>query len=437
VTLRAISVLLWSIALTSCAVPSAGPGSGGGVGPGGKADGDSTETELRTWYAIGNALTPGHDVLEGTVEIPEGVARVEVRVDGEVEAVRDVSDLALALRRGLSDLAAGEHELSLAAEGEDAPFFTHVFYRTHPLYIVVSNDWDDTDNTDEQLRRQEELHERHPELILTHFVGPYTFTDPELPEERKRYLAEWVLRMQEEQGDEIGLHIHPYCHFVEAAGVTCRLDPEYASSWRTPGYTVFCSAYEEDEFVELLRTADALFESYGLPKPRTFRAGGWSLELHVLRALARVGYVADTSANNWRRLEEWEGQAGTSLYAWNAMQWAEIDETSQPWWPSEAGMMSTELPVVGVLEVPDNGILVDYVTAAEMVEMFDANWDGGALVEPRQYSIGYHPPSLSAEYAQRMDDALTHIDQHLLSEDAGPVVYARLSDLVAVWPQPM
>lgn len=428
---------LVSLVLAGCAVPSAGGGAGGGVGPGGKADGDDTEAALRTWYPIGNALTPGRDRLEGEVAIPDGVSRVAVLLDGVIEAVREIDGDTLTLQRDLGDLPAGEHELALVAEGSEAPFFTHVFHRSHPLYIVVSNDWDDTDNTDEQLRRQEELHERHAELILTHFVGPYTFTDPELPEERKRYLADWVLRMQAEHGDEIGLHIHPYCHFVEAAGVDCRLEPEYATSWRTPGYTVYCGAYEEDEFVELLRTADALFESYGLGKPRTFRAGGWSLELHTLRALARVGYVADTSANNWERLDEWRDHAGTSLYSWNAMQWAEIDETSQPWWPSEAGLMESEPPVVGVLEVPDNGILVDYVTAAEMIEMFEANWEGGALTEPRQYSIGYHPPSLSAEFAQRMDDALAHIDQYLLSEDAGPVVYARLSDLVQVWPQPL
>jgi len=424
------------LALASCAVPAAGGSERGPGGPGGKADGDDDELGLRGWYVIGNELTPGRDTLAGTVEIPEGVSRVEVSVDGVVEATRDVDGATLDLRRDIRDLAAGEHELSLAAEGDATPFFTHRFSRSHPLYIVVSNDWDDTDNTDEQLRRQEELHERHAELILTHFVGPYTFTDPVLPEERKRYLADWVLRMQTEHGDEIGLHIHPYCHFVEAAGVECKLEPEYARSWRTPGYTVYCGAYEEDEFVELLRTADALFESYGLGKPRTFRAGGWSLELHVLRALARVGYVADTSANNWRRLDEWQGASGTSLYEWNSMQWADIDETSQPWWPSETGMMASEPPHVGVLEVPDNGILVDYVTADEMIEMFEANWDGAALPEPRQYSIGYHPPSLSEEYAQRMDDALAHIDQFLSSEDAGPVVYARLSDLVAVWPRP-
>lgn len=420
---------------TGCAAPTGAGGPGGTRSTGGK--GDDGDGEMRSgprrWYVIGNDLTPGHDTLAFELEVPEGTDRALVRIDGEAVDTIDVEGGRARIDTDITSLAAGEHELTIVAPDAGEPLLTHGFVRSHPLYIVVSNDWDDTDNTDDELRRQEELHADHPELVLTHFVGPYTFTDPELPDARKRYLADWVIDMRDTYGDEIGLHIHPYCHFVESAGVTCRLEPEYARSWRTPGYTVYCGAYTEDEFVDLLRTADALFEEHGLGKPTSFRAGGWSLELHTLRALAIAGYVADTSANNWSRLEEWQGVSGTSLYSWNQMQWSTITETSQPWYPSESGLLDAAPPHVGVLEVPDNGILVDYVSAAEMIEMFQANFDGSALPEPRQYSIGYHPPSLTEEFKQRMDDALTHIDQHLLSQDDGPVVYARLSDLTRVW----
>jgi len=248
---------------------------------------------------------------------------------------------------------------------------------------------------------------------------------------------DYAVRMpRDEWHDEIGLHFHPYCHFVEAAGLTCRTSPTYATSWRDPGYTVFCGAYTEDEFLTLLRTADALFEMNGLGKPVTFRAGGWSLEAHTLRALAADGFVADTSANDWMRLEEWAGVEGTSLYEWNRMQWASIDERSQPYWPNTEDLLSDEAPHAGVLEVPDNGILADYVTTQEMIEILDANWDGGALPEPRQLSIGYHPPSLSVSYHARIDGALDHIDQLLAVNDEGPIVYATLSEMQLVWPEP-
>jgi hypothetical protein len=88
-----------------------------------------------------------------------------------------------------------------------------------------------------------------------------------------------------------------------------------------------------------------------------------------------------------------------------------------------------------VLEVPDNGLLVDYVSGAEMIEMFAANLGSGILDSPRVYSIGYHPPNFSETFLARMDQALGEIDRHLAAFDLGPVIYARLSDLVHVWPR--
>jgi hypothetical protein len=69
-----------------------------------------------------------------------------------------------------------------------------------------------------------------------------------------------------------------------------------------------------------------------------------------------------------------------------------------------------------------------------MTSMFDANLGTGALTAPRAFSIGYHPISFSETFFQRIDQALAHIDQHLASADLGPAVYARLSDMPAVWP---
>jgi hypothetical protein len=194
------------------------------------------------------------------------------------------------------------------------------------------------------------------------------------------------------------------------------------------------SSYTEDEFATLLMAADTLFVDNGLGKPTSFRAGGWSAEAHTLRALARTGYVADTSAVNWARLEEWEGLPGTMLYEWNKEHWATIGDTSQPYYPNEDDALSSEAPTLSILQVPDNGALVDYVKGAEMIEIFTANWPGGALPEPRQLSVGYHPPNFTTGYKNRMDELFTHVDQFLISADKGPVVYETLSPMAAVWP---
>jgi hypothetical protein len=194
-----------------------------------------------------------------------------------------------------------------------------------------------------------------------------------------------------------------------------------------------CSAYTEQEFTALLEAADALFVANGLGKPTSFRAGGWTADRNVLRALAAAGYVADTSANNWVRMEEWEGVGSGVLYDWNRTHWGSIGDTSQPYYPSQTDVLVEGADAIGVLEVPDNGILVDYVRAEEMIEIFEANWPGGALDRPVAYSIGYHPSNFNYVLKQRIHAALTHVDRFLVSRDSGPVIYGTLSDMTRVW----
>jgi hypothetical protein len=418
---------------------------GGESGPGdkpaapGENDPDYRIERVRDWMLVGDAVTPGQDEIEIQVFTPAGVSTVDVWLDdqagvrldrageGDFRGVLDASGLAI-----------GAHELLLAADGEETAFARRIVRRSHALYVVVTNDWDDADNTDASLEQQERLHGFHPELRMTHFVGPYTYTDETVTPARRQVLTDWVLGMREQYGDEIGLHIHPYCNFVDTTGVACRTEPStvYDAGDET-GYTVMCSAYSDQEFTDILLAADAIFEENGLGKPTSFRAGGWTAELGTLRALAAAGYVADGSANNWARLEEWQGQQNGVLYEWNKEHWATIGDTSQPYYPSESDILVPGEPSIPVLEVPDNGILVDYVSGAEMIEIFDANWDRETpLEQPLVYSIGYHPPNFISEYRVRITEALTHAEAFLASNGSGPVVYATMSEMAEVWPRP-
>jgi hypothetical protein len=76
-----------------------------------------------------------------------------------------------------------------------------------------------------------------------------------------------------------------------------------------------------------------------------------------------------------------------------------------------------------------------------MIDIFHANWDGGALTEPRELSIGFHPPSIDYDdgrgrFFERLDTALAHIDGFLATAAAGPVVYITMSQAAIVWPVP-
>jgi hypothetical protein len=390
--------------------------------------------KLRAWYLIGNAHTPGHDELAVEVTPPGEVDRIDLWIDGERAGELTPSGGVYGLSLPIADLAPGEHEVLLAMDASDTAFARLTFFRSHPLYVITTTDWDDPDNSDESLGFQEQLHTLHPELLLTHFVGPYTFTDPAVTPERKQVLVDWVKGMRDTFGDEVGLHVHPYCNFVETTPVPCRTSPSLAYAAGDPtGYSVVLSSYTEEELEVLFKAADELFTANGLGKPTSFRAGGWSAEASSLRALASAGYVADTSAVNWARLEEWDGLPGTILFDWNKEHWSTIGDTSQPYYPNETDAQSSEAPRITLLEVPDNGALVDYVSASEMIGIFDANWPGGALAQPTQVSVGFHPPNFNLTYFNRMDLLFNHVDDFLISEDKGPVVYATLSPMTKVW----
>ena len=408
---------------------------GPAVTPPAENDPAFTVDRIRDWYVVGNALTPGHDNLEVQVNAPAGVETVDIWVDGQPGIRLVEQGGAFVQIVDISAVAPGEREVLLAADGSDTAFARFTFQRSHPLYVLVTTDWDDPDNSDEQLALQEELHVEHSELRLTHFVGPYTFTDPSMTTERIDLLVDWLKGMRDDYDDEIGLHIHPYCSFVDTTEVTCRTTPSFCYNEDTSGYTVILASYSEEEQIALFEAADDLFEAKGLGKPTTFRAGGWTADLGTLRAMAAAGYVADTSANNWARMEEWEGELNGVLYEWNQEHWASIGDTSsQPYYPSEADILIPGDPAVPVLEVPDNAIMVDYVSSTEMIEIFDANWSGGALDAPITYTIGYHPPNFNTTYQTAIDKTLDHADQFVAKWDLGPVVYATLNEMPLVWP---
>jgi hypothetical protein len=266
-------------------------------------------------------------------------------------------------------------------------------------------------------------------MRITHFWAPYTYTDPAITETRRGELDTWIKKQRDTFKDEIALHIHPYCNFVEDAGMTCITDRSTVyTTGDLSGYTINLSAYGRTDFGTLLQHAFTLFAARGLGKPTTFRAGGWTADLNTLLALADNGFVADTSALNWARIEEWQGK---ELYNWTMTHWGPINDTSQPYWPSQTDVLSSQpAPDMQLLEVPDNGVMIDYVSVAEMNGIFDANWDGAPFAAPRTLMMGFHPaPQFSDAEYRRVDELLKHADAHLATKDLGPVVYITLADM--------
>jgi hypothetical protein len=251
-----------------------------------------------------------------------------------------------------------------------------------------------------------------------------------MTEQRKQELVTWLVGQRDSFDDEIGLHIHPYCNFVESAGLTCITnDSVQYPGGDVSGYTIKLGAYNRAQAGQLFAHAKELFQQNGLGTPTTFRAGAWTATLDTLGALADQGFVADTSALNWAHVEEWED---FELYRWNMEAWSTITDTSQPYYPSESDAQTDAAPTLSILEVPDNGVMIDYVTLNQMKALFDANWQGELIQSPRTLMMGFHPSQnfTDAEF-RRVNDFLAYSDTFLASKNLGPVVYITLNDVVA------
>ncbi len=422
-------------------ISSGGSGGSGGAPATGRpadpAQNDPAFTVVAPRYLMaGDGLTAPTTSAPIQIQGPVGVTAVDLWIDDQSEPIPlTVDGPAFTYALDATALTLGDHTLMFAERGAAVGFYKSDLAKGHALYVIVSTDWDFSDVSDVVLNHHVELHTAHPSLVITHLIGPYTFTDPEVTQGRRDQIVAWAQGMKTNFQDEIGLHIHPRCNFIEAAGLTCKTTPSVSQPMGdTSGYTVRLGAYSEAEWDILFAKANEIFGAVGLGKPTSFRAGAWTLELPVARALATAGFVVDSSPVNWPYLEEWMGY---DLYTWTQAQWGPINDTSQPYFPTDdsivPGGAGVEIPL---LLVPDNGIMVDYWTVDEMTNIFNANWNRKALLAPVQVSTGFHPaPALyysPAEY-MRVDAFLSFADQFTAEGLLGPVVYITMSDATRVW----
>ena len=121
------------------------------------------------------------------------------------------------------------------------------------------------------------------------------------------------------------------------------------------------------------------------------------------------------------------------LYTWNRRHWEPIIDISQPYYPNAQNPAMAAKPAIPILEIPDNGSLVDYVTGDEMIEIFNVNWSGASLLRPKTFVMGFHPVSYSLGYHRRIEKVLAHIDSFLASNGEGPVDYESVSRMSGVF----
>ena len=230
--------------------------------------------------------------------------------------------------------------------------------------------------------------------------------------------------------------------------VTPRLDADsqFTGGYDSSGYYTMLRAFSNDELVAMFDYSSQILVSRGFTQPTSFRAGGWSGSAAMLSALAQAHafaldstgsvtsasghpYVVDSSST-WpypvcQVLPDTSGPTlCTSLSSSSGLSQS-TTSTSQPYRVSSNGM----------LEIPDNGVLADYIDESTMASVLSANGGTAPVDSTRVYQIGFHPHTLSAN-ASRFESALESIDANAYGFDAGPVVYTTISKLnqLGVWP---
>lgn len=427
--------LAWLVGICACSSSFPGPK---GTPPNAPDQNDPAFSVqgLRGWYLVEDGVTAGNDEMIAVITAPSGSQYVDAYI-GDLAPVRMIKqDDGFAMDTSIADLAPGDYTILFTANDSADAFAQVPFHRSSPYYVLVSTDYDFSDPGDQAITYMDSLHQDHPTMRITHFWAPYTYTDPQVTDGRRAQLDTWIKAQRDTLGDEIGLHIHPYCNFVEDAGLTCITDQSSVyTGGDTSGYTIMLGAYGHDNFSILLQHAAQIFAAHSLGTPKTFRAGGWTATLDTLAALQDNGYIADTSALNWKYIQAaWRGKV---LASWNMTQWGPINDTSQPYYPSQTVITGSDPgPDMSLLEVPDNGVMIDYVTLTDMKTFFDENWDGQhALTKPTTLMMGFHPATgFSADEYLRVDGFLKYADPHLAKDGAGPVVYVTLSDVTRAFP---
>jgi len=284
------------------------------------------------------------------------------------------------------------------------------------VQIVVSVDWEGDDLLAANLEAMKAFRRGHPDVPLVQFLNAAYYFKPDADAARTTSRIASVLS----SGDELGLHIHGWRRLFEASGVPFRSSPTF---WGTSidlractydcGHDVPLGAYTTGELRSVIRSSMTTLRAQGFATGTSFRAGGWMAPGSVLEALTAEGITVDASAANVPLLAD--ELAGRPIVAWLRQLWGSVSSTTQPF---EVRTGSGSLK-----ELPDNGALADYVTAEEMVSVFQAH-KARLSANPQAdtvMSIGFHQET-AQRFLPRIEAAIAEIRRVAAAEQV-PVAF--------------
>ncbi len=278
------------------------------------------------------------------------------------------------------------------------------------IQLLVTVDWEGRDLQDVNLAAMQDLHTKFPQVKVINFLNAAYYTKSGARKD------DVTSRIQRGLGpnDEKGLHIHGWKSLFEASGVKFVNTPTFWGTTLQPqdclldcGHEVPISEYTADDLRKVVKFSLDTLEGSGFGRAKSFRTGGWMAKQNVRDAVAAEGLVSEQSAVPVEFLQPKLGSY--PVYGWLGDTWKDITRTSQPFFVDTA---STPL-----LEIPDNGCLSDYMSAQQMVDVFEANKAAFLADKSKNVvvSIGFHEETASM-YVPVLEQALGRIYDEALQE---------------------
>ena len=259
------------------------------------------------------------------------------------------------------------------------------------IVIIISVDWEGDDLKSGNLTAFKNFRDNYPDVPILQFLNATYYTKPDANDSDVTYKINSVLLPI----DEHGLHIHGWKTLFEEAGV---VHHRYPSWWYGDtlsdiecsydcGVDIATSDYTKEEICKVIQLSQTIHTANGFDKAVSFRTGGWMGRNNVLEALKEEGFLYDHSpVETDLIIGTGKIPENTLLAQWLTEMWKDITITSQPY-----------SIIDGLIEVPDNGALADYVGGQDMLNVFKENAKLYVNNPDSVYyvSIGFHQETAS------------------------------------------
>lgn len=385
---------------------------------------NSTGITNRTWFLTAYP----HQQLEYFIKLPEDIilqrrATVLYQIDDyDLQPMNQENELWKATI-DVSSMSLGKHQVKTVVQigGNEIATQPSSFNISDPVYVTWTIDWEGYDANQSYLDALTTISEEQ-QMPMTQLFNPRIYTAPDITPERVEYLTAWVKNRGQLYGEEIGLHLHMFPDFIQAAGLEVKTQPVWGGGF-TEGYDILTTTYDSQEMYQILEFAKSMMNQHGFDQPRSYRAGAWFANTETLSALEQAEFLIDTSART-------QYQFGTNHIPgfWN------VAITTQPYNPSTTDQNSySPPPQFDILEIPNNGADSFAFTAEQMIDRFNQNYPGGVSHHLRQITYLSHPHWFNPSRQDAMRQVFTHINQYRFDTDHGPVIPTSLMGVYRAW----